>query len=185
MSSTTSKAPQAVTLAQLQALIAGLQSQLPSGSFLLGGQTYTSAALVSAFQGTIAALAALTAAHAGVTVALAAFQAALAKTGPLSRALKRTLQEQYANAPDTLALFGLKPRKVPAPRTAAEIAAAAAKAKATREARGTTSKKQKLAVTGNVTGVTIMPTTTPAPSPEPSAQQAPATPSATPPVAGK
>ena len=92
-----------------------------------------------------------------------------------SLALKRTLQSMYANAPDTLVLFGLKPRKARAPRTSAQIAAAAAKAEATRIARGTASKKAKSAIKGNVTGVNIVPTTSSsAPEATPSVQQAPA-----------
>jgi hypothetical protein len=67
----------------------------------------------------------------------------------------------FGDAADILALFGLEPRKAPAPRTGEENAAAAAKAKATRTARGTASKKQKLAIKGNVTGITVVPTTAP------------------------
>jgi hypothetical protein len=85
----------------------------------------------------------------------------------------------FGNATDTLALFGLEPRKAPAPRTGTEIAAAAAKAEATRKARGTTSKKQKLAVTGNVTGIQVIPITAPTEA-APSAQLATATPTAPP-----
>jgi hypothetical protein len=171
-----SKTNQATTLAQLQALIAGLQKQLPNGSFTLVSTAYTTATLVQALQGTIAALNAVTAAHAGLKAALTAWDAEVAKMGSIIQALKRTLQSMYANAPDTLALFGLEPRKVPAPRTAAQKAASAAKAAATREARGTTGKKKKAQITGNVTGVTITPITTPAPTPTPTATQpAPAT----------
>jgi hypothetical protein len=103
----------------------------------------------------------------------------VAKVGPIVLALRRNLLATFGNATDTLALFGLEPRKVPAPRTGPEIAAAAAKAEATRKARGTTSKKQKLAVTGNVTGVTVTPITTPAEA-APSAQLATPTPTAAP-----
>ncbi len=174
MSTTTPKTTQAATLAQLQALVSGLQKQLPNGSFTLVSTAYTTATLVQALQGTIAALNAVTAAHASVKVALAAWDAEVAKMGPQILALKRTLQSMFANAPDTLALFGLEPRKVPAPRTAAQKAASAAKAAATRKARGTASKKAKAAVTGNVTGITITPITAPA-DPSPSVQPAPAT----------
>ncbi|HEY8091073.1 MAG TPA: hypothetical protein VIF09_24590 [Polyangiaceae bacterium] len=182
MSSTNSKASQTATLAQLQALVSGLQKQLAGGSFTLVSKPYTTATLVQALQGTIAVITAVVSAHASVKVALAAMLADEATMGPVILALKRTLLSMYANAPDTLALFGLQPRKVAAPRTAAQIAASAAKAKATREARGTTSKKAKLAITGNVTGVNITPTTAPAASP---AQPASATGAATPPVATK
>ena len=173
MSTTTSKETQAATLAQLQMLISGLQKQLPSGSFTLVSTAYTTATLVPALQGLIAALTAVTAAHASLKVALASWDAEDAKMGPIVLALTRTLQSMYANAPDTLALFGLKPHKAPAPRTSAQKAAAAAKAKATRIARGTASKKAKAAVNGNVTGITITPTTIPTAAP-PTAQ--PATP---------
>jgi hypothetical protein len=53
-------------------------------------------------------------------------------------------------------------------KTSKESAAAAAKATATRKARGTTSKKQKLAIHGNVLGVLVTPITAPeAPPAEP------------------
>ena len=177
MPNSNSKATQSQTLAQLQALISGLQKQLPNGSFTLSSTAYTTANLVQASQGQIAALTAVIAAHAGLKVALASWKAEQAQTGPTLSALKRTLQTMYANAPDTLALFGLQPVKARAPRTGAQIAAAAAKAEATRKARGTTSKKQKLAVTGNVTGVSITPIIAPADAP-PSAQPVVATPTA-------
>jgi hypothetical protein len=61
-----------------------------------------------------------------------------------------------------------------------QLAARAAKAAATREARGTTSKKQKLAVKGNVTGVTVTPVTAPSAAPSPSAQPASPAPAAAP-----
>jgi hypothetical protein len=166
---TSKKATQAATLAQLQTLIAGLQKQLPNGTFTLVSTSYTTATLVPALQATIAALAAVVTAHAGLKAALVAWDAQEAKMGPEVLALKRILLSMFANAPDTLALFGLAPRKVPAPRTAAQKALTAAKAKATREARGTLGKKQKAQITGNVTGVTITPITAPA-SPEPAAQ---------------
>ena len=180
----TSNKTQAATLAQLQALISGLQKQLPSGSFTLVSTAYTTATLVTALQGSITALTAVTAAHAALKVTLEAWATEQAKMGPTILALKRTLQSMYANAPDTLSLFGLETRKVPAPRTAAQKAASAAKAAATRIARGTASKKKKSAITGNVTGITITPVTAPtaAPAVQPTAAQpatspAPASPS--------
>jgi hypothetical protein len=168
---TTSKAKtQAETLAQLQALISGLQKQLPSGSFTLVSTAYTTAALVTALQGSVTALTAVTAAHAALKVTLAAWDAEDAKMGPVILALRRILQSMYADAPDTLAVFGLEARKVPAPRTAAEKAASAAKAAATRKARGTASKKAKSVISGNVTGITIIPITAPTAAPPAAAQ---------------
>ena len=66
----------------------------------------------------------------------------------------------YGNSPQTLADFGLAPRKAPKPLTAEQLAAAAMKARATREARGTKGKKARLAIKGNVTGVIVTPVTT-------------------------
>jgi hypothetical protein len=60
--------------------------------------------------------------------------------------------------------------------------AATAKLRATRTARGTTSKKQKLAIKGDVTGVIVTPITAPAPASPPATPAGPA-PVATTPVA--
>jgi hypothetical protein len=59
-----------------------------------------------------------------------------------------------------LADFGLQPPKARKPLTNEQRAAAVAKLRATRAARGTTSKKQKLSVKGDVTGVQITPVRT-------------------------
>jgi hypothetical protein len=177
---------QSETLAQLQGLILGLQKQLPGGSFTLVSTVFPTATLVTALQGTVTTLLAVTAAHAALKVTLAAWDAEEAKMGPVVLALRRILQSMYANAPDTLAVYGMEPRKVPAPRTAAQKAATAAKAAATRIARGTASKKAKSVITGNVTGVTITPVTAPtaAPTVQPVTAQ-PATPAAAPPAAAQ
>ncbi len=161
MSSTTSSKSKATLAARLQALIKGLQAQFPNGQFTLGNVVYTTAALVQALQSLLDAITAVSTAQAKATVAVAALRDTKAKVDPLVLALRRNLLVMFGNAADILALFGLEPRKAPAPRTGAEIAAAAAKAKATRRARGTTSKKQKLAVVGNVTGITVTPITAP------------------------
>ncbi|HEX8796565.1 MAG TPA: hypothetical protein VF765_36695 [Polyangiaceae bacterium] len=79
----------------------------------------------------------------------------------------------FGSSPDVLADFGLQPKKARAPLTTEQKAAAAAKRAATRKARGTTGKRKKLAVTGNVTGVQITPITTAAASTP--AQTAPST----------
>jgi hypothetical protein len=193
MSSTTSSTSKAATLAQLQALISGLQKQFPSGQFTLGNTAFTTATLVQAFQSLIDAINAVNAAQASAKEAVAALGVTMAKVGPVVLALKRNLLSMFGTATTTLALFGLEPRKVPAPLTGQELAARAAKAEATRKARGTTSKKQKLEVSGNVTGVTITPVTAPTAAPvppvtpaPPAAQLATATPTAAPPgTAGK
>jgi hypothetical protein len=162
MSSTTSSHSKATVAAQLQALITGLQKQFPNGKFTLGNNGYTTKTLVSELQSLIDAIDAVNMAQAKATIAVAALRETGATVGPIVLALRSNLLAMFGDAVDILALFGLAPRKRPAPRTGEENAAAAAKAKATRNARGTTSKKQRLAVVGNVTGITVTPITAPA-----------------------
>ncbi len=161
-------------MAQVQALIAGTNKHFPNGSFTLGNVAYTTSTLLQVLQGLVDAMTALAAAQLSAKDALAAEQAMVAHVSPVIQAYKRFLHATFTSATQPLADFGLEPPKARAPRTAEEKAASAAKARATRAARGTTSKKQKLAIKGNVTGINVTPvTSTPA---ETSAPAAPATP---------
>jgi hypothetical protein len=169
MSVTTSKASKAATLARIQALIAGLQKRFPNGSFTLGNTAFTTAALVQLFQGLADAIATSNAARASAKEAVAAEQLERAKVSPTMVTLKRVLVATFGNAAPILADFGLEPAKARAPRSSLENAAAAAKAKATRTARGTKGSKEKLAVRGNVTGILVIPTTRPAEASPPTA----------------
>jgi hypothetical protein len=150
------------TLALLQALVTGLQSQLPSGTFTLESTAFTTASLATLIQGIIGALKSLDAAQLNARAALTTARAAVAQNGPILSALKRNLLSMYGNAPQTLAIFGLKPPKAKVPKTVEQKAVAAAKARATRLARGTASKKAKAAIKGNVVGVDLTPITAPA-----------------------
>jgi len=186
--STTPKT-KAATLALVQALIAGTQKHFPSGSFTLGGTSYTAASLVPILQGLANAINAVNAAQANAKDTVATMQGSEATVGPIIGSYKRFIHASFSSVTQTLADFGLTPPKVRAPLTVEQKAAAKAKSEATRLARGTTSKKKKLAVTGNVTGVTVTPVTAPTAAPpaspatpvtpaSPSAQPASATPSA-------
>jgi hypothetical protein len=115
-------------------------------------------------------LIALSVAHGGVKDAVVALRAAKAKVDPLVGGYRRLVLTMYAGATQTLADFGLPPPKAKAPRTSQQNAAAAAKAKSTRTARGTASRKKKLAIKGDVKGIVVVPITEPAitpPSPQP------------------
>jgi hypothetical protein len=83
------------------------------------------------------------------------------------------IRATFGNAPDTLADFGVPPKKAPTPLTATQQAAAVAKRASTREARGTRGSQQKKLVKGNVTGVVVTPVTAPAPASQPAAAAAP------------
>src|SRR5258708_1401027 len=85
----------------------------------------------------------------------------------------------FGSAPDSLADFGMQPRKVRAPATVEEAAAAVAKRAATRAARNTKGPKAKLTVKGDVTGITLTPVTA---SPHVAPTAAPASPTATTPT---
>jgi hypothetical protein len=169
----------AAALAFVQALIAGTLKHFPSGSFTLGNVTFTTASLVQLFQNLAASMTALNVAQTNAKDALAATQALQASVDPVIQAYKRFVLAAFSNATQTLSDFGVPPPKARTPLTSEQLAAKVAKAKATRAARGTTSKKQKLALKGNVTGVTVTPVTAPtaAPPAAPTVSTAPSAPS--------
>jgi hypothetical protein len=69
------------------------------------------------------------------------------------------VKAQFGTQPDVLADFGLRPKKVPAPMTPEQKAAAKAKRAATRKARGIIGSRKRAAVKGDVTGVIVTPVT--------------------------
>jgi hypothetical protein len=169
MSGTTSKPTKADTLARVQAFIAGTQKHFPNGSFTIGNATFTTPSLVQLFQSLDDAITGANAAKASAKDAVATMRAVRAKVSPVVQDFKRLLLVTFGSATQTLADFGLEPAKARKPLTSEENAAAAAKRIATRKARGTTSKKKKLAVKGDVTGVIVTPITSHTPS-SPAAQ---------------
>ena len=182
MSTITSAKNKATTLAHVQALIAGTQKHFPNGQFTLGNTAYTTASLVQTLQSLADALAALNTAHASLKDGVVALHATATKVEPVIRNYTSFLRATFSTATAQLGDFGLQAPKARQPLPTAKRAAATAKSKATRAARGTTSKKQKLAIKGDVTGVTVTPITAPAASSPPATPAGPA-PVATPPVA--
>ena len=171
----TSKKSKAAALALVQALIAGTQKHFPSGSFMLGKTVYTTDTLVTALQGLANALISLNTAHASVKDAMTTLSGTETQVGPLVRDYKRFVLAAFSTATQELADFGLQPPKVRKPLDSDARAVATAKVRSTRAARGTTSKKQKLAIKGNVTSVKITPVTEPT-APAPTATPAEPTP---------
>jgi hypothetical protein len=167
MSTITSKQSKASALVSVQAVMAGTEKHFPNGSFTLGNATYTTASLVQAFEVLSDALTVLAAAHATTRDAVTAVREAETKVAPLLRDYQHFLRATFSTANAQLADFGLAPPKARSPLSSEKRVAAAAKMRATRAARGTTSKKQKLAIKGDVTGVLVTPiTAAPAPAPE-------------------
>ncbi len=134
----------------------------------------------------VAQLQTLVALRQGVNDARATLKAKLAAEASQAPTLREFMlafvafvKATFSKSPDVLADFGLAPKKAATPLTVEQKAAKVAKAEATRKARGTMGRKKKLAVHGDVTGVTVTPVTASAPvaatvSPAPSAAPAPA-----------
>ena len=134
-----------------QKLIDGLNthaSTLPS--LTIGGTSYTTAAVVAVLQARIAAANAVIPARASWQGTVQADRDERTKTKTFVSGLRQALLVAFAGSIETLADFGLKPRKARTPRTPEQKAAATAKAKATRAARHTMGSKQKAKVKGTV-----------------------------------
>jgi hypothetical protein len=157
------KPSKASASASLRALIAGTQKHTPNGSLTFGNATYAASSLVQMSQSLLDAMAAHDAAASQARDELLALRDVAAKVGPVLRAYRRFLVVTYGNATQTLADYGLTPPKAKAPLTSEKKALAVAKLRATRIARGTTSKKQKAAIKGTVTAPATTPATPPAP----------------------
>lgn len=160
MSKSTSKA----TLQQrLRALVAGTQKHFPNASLTFGGATHTAAELVQLFQSLDDSTTVMDAAKAKWQDTLKAQRDVRANVRPAMQAYATHLVSLFGSAVEPLADFGLTPRKAPALRTAEQKANAAAKRKATREARHTMGKRQKAGIKGTVSApgnTSVAPVTT-------------------------
>jgi hypothetical protein len=154
MSTSTPKPTKAAVLAQVQALMAGIEKHFPNGSFTFENTAYTTATLIQALQSLANAISDTNAARARDREAVLTLKGIATRMAPLLRDIKRFVLMTYSTSPQMLADFGVPPPKARTPLTSEQKAAATAKMRATRAARGTTSKKHKLAVKGDVTSVT-------------------------------
>jgi hypothetical protein len=131
-----------------QKLLEGAQrytAVLPS--LTLRGQSYAPADLVQILQDRLAASLAVQTARAAYRGSVQTDRDKHAQTDAAVKALKGVVQGMFPESVDTLAEFGLRPRKVRTTTVAAK-AGAIAKNAATREARHTMGKRQKLAIKG-------------------------------------
>lgn len=170
-----------------ESLSAGTQKHLSTmTSIMVGGSTTTPAAAEAQLNALSTLRNDVDAARTALSAKIATETAQLPTLRAFLVAFVAFVRGTFGNSPDVLADFGLAPRKASTPLTTEQKAARAAKAKATRAARGTTGPKAKLAVKGNVTGVVVTPvtsapTTTPAPEPaQPAPTASPASPSPAP-----
>ena len=178
---TNSKTDRATRVGQL---IAGLKKRFPNGSQKLtirGGSSVTVDEAAAELQKFADNRAAVTQAQAAAKAKVAAERADLPTLDAFINAFVAFVKFTFGSDATALADFGIAPPKARVPLTAEQKAAAAAKRKATRTARGTMGPKAKKAVKGNVTTelvvtpVTTVPVeaprtgTAPAPSAAPSA----------------
>ena len=139
-----------------QQLIDGFKKNLASyPSLTVGSEKLPPADIVAKLQKRVDLAKATAAAFAAYKTALKTELDARDQSAGFVLALKRMVAAMFFDSASTLADFGLKPERR-AQRKAAEKAAAAELAKATRAARHTAGKKQKQAIKGQ------KPSTTPA-----------------------
>jgi hypothetical protein len=144
-----------------QQVIQGIEKDLQTMPALpLGGTAYTPGSLVAFVQSRIDAANGVITAKANWHNAVVTYEALNLKADEVIRDLKALVIGAFGSASPKLADFGFTPRKKVV-RTPAQKAAAA-KAKATRIARGTMGPKAKLAVKGTVS--TTAPATTAPPA---------------------
>jgi hypothetical protein len=142
-------------------LAAGAQKHFPAGmSMSVGGVMLTLAQIETQLTGFASLRTDVDTARSDLQAKLAAETAQATAMNAFLDAFVRLVRGSFGNQPDVLADFGLPPEKARTPLTVEQKAAAAAKRAATRVARGTTGRKAKLAVKGNVTGVVVTPVTT-------------------------
>jgi hypothetical protein len=142
---------------QVTQLIEGTEKHFPTGtSVTVGSGTFTAPEIASRLQALVTLRKAVDAAKAQTREMLAAEAAAAPALRTLAREVAAFARVVFRNKPAVLADFGIYP-KARAPQTVEARAAANAKRAATRVARHTMGSKQKKAIKGGVTGVTIVP----------------------------
>jgi hypothetical protein len=141
------------------ALIAGLQALYqPSDILQLSTGDQTRDELIAEFQQFVQAAEDTKASYKAWRGDVQSERAVLAEVSPKRAAIRTTMEGRYGKGSTQLMQLGFTPRK-PSTKTVQAKAAGVVKGKATRAARGTRGSKQKLAITGNVTGVVITPIT--------------------------
>jgi septal ring-binding cell division protein DamX len=169
---------QADRIAQLQALASNLPTYFPSTNLYVAGERYDTAQAQALVTQMVDAMTALAEAKTRVKDAQLALEKTQAQVGNFIKDLRVLVGAGYSTKPSVLADLGVAPRKARTPLSAEARITAEAKARATRAARKTMGKKQRAAIRGAVTGVTITPILTSDPAPSATTSTAP-TPAAT------
>jgi hypothetical protein len=144
-------------------LMTGSQKHLadPTQKIAVGGTTMTVGDAQGRLQTIVTNRAAVVTAQAAAEEKVAAEDAQLPELAKFFDDYVAFVRVTFGAHADTLVDFGLTAPKTRAPLTAEQKAVAAAKRKATRAARGTTSKKAKKSVHGNVDAKVVVTPATP------------------------
>lgn len=134
------------TAALLTALVNAIQAELAGvDPLVVDGVSYARTDLLARLQSALDAIASTKAARTALGQALSSEKAAVARATVVRAGMKRYLQTKYGPTSPKLQEFGFTPAR--APKTKVQTKAdAKVKAKATRQARGTKGKKEKLAI---------------------------------------
>ena len=153
------KPKKALTLDQLQHLQANLPVVCPSLVVTVDGQRLAVPDMLPMISQLIAAEQVVPQAKAEWLDAIHDLAKLQASKGQVLRQVCAVIELMYKTDFVSLGLLGITPRKERHPLTVEQKLAAAEKLRATRKARGTTSKKQRSKIKGSVTGVVIAPVT--------------------------
>ena len=144
-------------LAELTALAAATPKYFQNVPMLIATETYSNAEVMAVVNVVLASAQSVATTKGAAHDALVADQIVQKKYAQFIKELKQVIGVAFSTSATTLSEFGMKPRKPRTPLTNEERAVADAKGRATRAARGTKGKRQKAAIKGTVTGVTIAP----------------------------
>jgi hypothetical protein len=163
--------------AQFQAVVAGLLAfYQPTDTFVMSDGTYTRDELIARFQGFVSCCESTKSAYQAWRLQVAQEQSLLGEVRPLRSGVRGIVQARFTKQGPQVLQFGFTPTKT-AVRSAASKAEAAAKAVATRKARGTVGKQKKATITGATAEAAAAATAT---EPSPTAAPSPASPSPAP-----
>jgi hypothetical protein len=139
-------AQKATIAALLAALVKGIQAELASvDPIVVDGTSYALVDLLARIQAALDAIAGVKATRTALSQAVTSQKAAVAEAKAVRIGMKRYLQTKYGPTSPKLQMFGFTPARS-AKTTVKVKAEAKAKAAATRQARGTKGKKQRLAI---------------------------------------
>jgi hypothetical protein len=150
-------------------MIEGIKKHLGNvSSVVIASKSYTPQQCVDVLQARVDAVNAAAAARATFLNLVQAARAEIAQTKQFVSALRQAIYLMFSSAIDILADFGVPAHKARKPPPPTKTAVTVEKAKATRAARHTMGKKQKLAIKGTVSdavGAAPAPASPPAPLP--------------------